>query len=153
MTTGRFPAISALVPHQGPMCLISEVTDEIENGITVAAPIAPGHPFWVVGRGVPAYVGLELMAQTVCAFDGLGRWRRALPPAIGFLLGCRRYRSQVDWFGAEVVSVRAVRLLDGEGLGSFDCTLSDTTGEQKAAGTLNVFRPADPQQWLRERSR
>ncbi len=48
---------------------------------------------------VPAYVGIEFMAQSVAAWSlHTMRWKNGTTPPIGFLLGSRRYKSLCDEF-------------------------------------------------------
>ena len=54
--------IEKLVPHARPMLLLDEVLEYDEKSLLAAARIGPSHPFHAEG-GVPAHVGIELMAQ------------------------------------------------------------------------------------------
>ncbi|WP_417514717.1 hypothetical protein [Minwuia sp.] len=144
MMQSEYPDISELVPHQGRMCLVSNVRDEQEGQLSVAITIEPDHPFLVPGEGVPTYVGLEMMAQSICAKDGLVQKRKGRAPAIGFLLGCQRYRTYRDWIRlGETVTVHVNSRLDAEELGSFECRLQAESGDVLATGTLSVYRPRD----------
>ena len=48
--------------------------------------------------GVPAWAGVEYMAQTIAAHAGVEARARGEPPAIGFLLGTRAYSTSVEKF-------------------------------------------------------
>jgi len=106
--------------------------------------------FYVPGRGLPAYVGFEIMAQTIAVQDGLMRREDGLPPQIGFLLGSRKYSITRDWIAAgEVLVADCTALLDEGELRSYQCTLTTETGEALANGKVNVFRPDNPDAFLK----
>lgn len=148
--TGPLPHLDELIPHQGPMRLIDRVLSQDEDVVRAEATIpAEGHAFAVEGRGVPVYAGFEMMAQTICAHDGLKRWREGKPPAIGFLLGCRRYAASREWFTAgEVLTIESRQLIEGE-TASFECRILDRSGNETASGVVNVYRPDDVEAFLR----
>jgi predicted hotdog family 3-hydroxylacyl-ACP dehydratase len=141
----EFPPLDLLIPHQGGMRLISRVIEEADDLIVAEAVIAADSLFYVPGRGVPAYVGFEMMAQTISAHDGLRRWRSAKQPTIGFLLGCRRYVVDREWFvEGDRLRISAETVL-GEGeMRSFQCRIVAPDGAEAATGLLNVFQPANP---------
>jgi predicted hotdog family 3-hydroxylacyl-ACP dehydratase len=93
-----FPPAAELIPHQGRAVLIDRVLMDSENSIRVTACITSEHPFFVTGHGVPSWVGIELMAQTIAAHAGLKGRRSHQPPRIGMLLGTRRYQSTTPYF-------------------------------------------------------
>jgi predicted hotdog family 3-hydroxylacyl-ACP dehydratase len=147
----EFPPLDDLIPHTGTMRLIDGVVAADGEAVTAEAKIRRGNLFFQEGKGVPAYVGFELMAQTVSAYDGLRRWRRGEAPAIGFLLGCRRYATVRDYFeDGEVLRIEVQSLLGEDGLASFRCKINDAAGAEVASGVLNVYRPADPIAFLSE---
>ena len=47
---------------------------------------------------MPAVIGLEYMAQCVAAYAGLTARQGGRPPRIGFLIGCRELRLDVEAF-------------------------------------------------------
>ena len=60
-----------LLPHAPPMVLLDRVLEWDDESILAELTIGPSTPFLDVGRGVPAHVGLEWMAQTCGLFAGL----------------------------------------------------------------------------------
>lgn len=145
----NFPHLDELIPQSGPMRLIDFVISEVAETVSVAAIVRSTNIFFEPSRGVPAYIGLEFMAQAISAYDGLERWRSGLPPAIGFLLGCRRYSTTRRYFSEGETLVIEVTSLLGEGaLASFDCHIKDAGGLEIASGVINVYRPRDPQNFL-----
>lgn len=137
-----WPALGELVPHAGAMLLLDRVLAYAPDSICAEAVITRDHAFFQVGKGVPAYVGLEMMAQTVCVWDGLRRRHNGQAPAIGFLLGTRRYTTARPFFReAERLRVEAVSLLNDGSVGSFECRIFGEGLEELAKGVINVYRP------------
>ncbi|HET7921531.1 MAG TPA: 3-hydroxydecanoyl-ACP dehydratase [Gammaproteobacteria bacterium] len=93
-----FPPARELIPHAGRAVLIDGVLDDTDDRIHAVAAITPAHPFFVAGRGVPSWVGIELMAQAIAAHAGLNGRREQRAPRAGMLLGTRRYRATSAWF-------------------------------------------------------
>lgn len=108
-------------------------------------------PF-VDAQGLPAWVGIELMAQTIAAFGGCRARRANQPVKIGFLVGSRRYSASAAYFpiGA-CLQVAVQELISGDqGLSVFECQLQglDAHSQITASANINVFQPADPEQFL-----
>lgn len=139
-----FPDISRLLAHRGDMLLLERVLDAEADRIRVLARV-DAVAWYADPRGdMPAWVGIELMAQAVAAWAGLAAWRDGAPPKQGFLLGTRVYVCHVPVFpaGAELV-VGAVEVFkENNGLAAFDCVIT-SGGETLAAATLKVFEPED----------
>src|SRR5699024_7753898 len=96
----NYPPIEQLLPHTGPAVLIDAVREHHKDSIHVTARITDNHPFFVTGRGVPVWVGIEMMAQAVAAYSGLEGSHSGGQPREGMLLGTRRYHGYVAWFEA-----------------------------------------------------
>jgi predicted hotdog family 3-hydroxylacyl-ACP dehydratase len=100
--------------------------------------------------GVPAWVGLEYMAQCIAAHAGMVGREKGLPPQPGMLLGSRRVRFHTPRFAPGQRLRVCARHVWGSapGLVAFDCTLEDAaSGARLAEGRLNCFAPADGQAW------
>ncbi|KJS74205.2 MAG: 3-hydroxylacyl-ACP dehydratase [Pseudomonas sp. BICA1-14] len=99
---------------------------------------------------LPAWVGVEIMAQSVAAFAGCHARQAGQPVELGFLLGTRSYQCNVEAFPAGAdLRVRAHRSLqDDNGMGVFECHL-DGPGIH-AEARLNVFRPPEVASYLQE---
>jgi predicted hotdog family 3-hydroxylacyl-ACP dehydratase len=144
-----FPAPDRLIPHRAPMQLIDRVIEAEADRTRAETTIRADNAFFTPAWGVPAYVGFEMMAQTICAFDGLARWREGLDPALGFLLGCRRYKARREWFvEGERLEIEARSLLEPGEVGSFDCRIFDAAGGEIAESMVVVFRPDDIEAYL-----
>jgi predicted hotdog family 3-hydroxylacyl-ACP dehydratase len=139
------PDIETLIPHRGPMRLIDRVIEIERSAITTLASVPTGGPFVAPDADPPGYMVIEMMAQTVSAWDGWQRRRQGHAPEIGFLLGTRRLRCDRETL-APGTSLRIdARLVfsDGE-MACFVCTVQEGDGEPFAEATLNVFCSASP---------
>lgn len=120
-----FPPASELIPHRGRAALIDEVLADSEHSIRTAAHISSAHPFFVAGHGVPSWVGIELMAQTIAAHAGLSGRRDQRAPRAGMLLGTRRYQTSTPWFreGARLEILAEREFGDSGGLAACACSI------------------------------
>lgn len=135
------PPIDQLVIHRGTMLLLDRLLEANENSAVAEVVISSASPFWRAGHGVPAYVGLEYMAQTIAAFDGALRLETGAEPSIGFLLGSRRYSSKERYFTDGMrLKVHAKMAFSDGGMASFDCVIRSDEAELVSA-SLNVYRP------------
>jgi predicted hotdog family 3-hydroxylacyl-ACP dehydratase len=135
--------IEDLLPHARPMILLDRVMARLDDGIVTELAIHPGLPFFQQGRGIPAHIALEWMAQTCGAHVGATASDTKQPVRVGFLLGTRDFRSDVDWFTeGQVVQVTA-RLVFHEGeTAVFDCHVS-CDDRIVVTAQLTVYQPSD----------
>ncbi|WP_315982756.1 hypothetical protein [Aliamphritea spongicola] len=63
-------SVSQLVPHSGKMSLLDEIIDYGDEWLEASVRIHAGAMF-ADDKGVPAWVGLEYLAQAVGAYAGL----------------------------------------------------------------------------------
>jgi len=129
------------VPHRGAMSLLDGVEQVDEHGI-VARVAVPGAGLFASAAGVPAWVGIEYMAQAVAAWSGARARAAGGSPRIGFLLGTRRYEARVPEFaaGARLLVQAHCELIGENGLGMFDCRITHE-GRELAVGRLSVYEP------------
>ena len=66
------PAVESLVPHRGTMSLLDRVLAVDEEQALAEVDVGPASLF-AQADGVPAWVGIEYMAQTVAAWAGAAR--------------------------------------------------------------------------------
>lgn len=141
MMSSSLPLITALVPHRDTMLLIDRLIEASDDHALGEVLIGEDSRFYRPGCGVPVYVGIEYMAQTVAAYDGVQRMKTGAPPAIGFLLGTRRFVSSKHYFqDQDHLTIRADKVFFDGGMASFDCTIN-INGEPSITATLNVYRP------------
>jgi predicted hotdog family 3-hydroxylacyl-ACP dehydratase len=135
--------IADLLPHAPPMVLLDAVESWDDDRAIARVTIGPGIPFHQAGRGVPAHVGIEYMAQACGAFAGLEALAAGEPVRIGYLLGTRAYRAALDWFAdGTQLTVSAVQVFRDGTMGVFDCAIT-ADGRELATAQLNVYQPAE----------
>lgn len=140
--------IESLLPHTGEMILLDSVTVVEEERIVCHRTVRPGGLFEDADGNLPAWCGVELMAQCVAAWSGWHAKREQRPVRLGFLLGTRRYQCDVDAFPAgSELTIEAVRSFhDDDGMAMFACRI-DAAGAH-AEARLTVFSPPDPDAFL-----
>jgi len=142
--------IAELLPHAGDMILLDEVESFADEEVRTRLVVRPGGLFNQADGSLPAWVGVELMAQSVAAYAGCQARLHGQPVELGFLLGTRSFQCNVERFpaGAEL-RVHALRSLqDDNGMGVFECHLSGPGIQAEAR--LNVFRPPQVADYLQE---
>ena len=134
-------AMDAWVPHRGAMSLLASV-ERCDGESVVARVRVPAQGLFATPQGMPAWAGIEYMAQAVAAWSGARAREGGGSPRIGYLLGCRRYEAAVPAFeaGAELVVHAQCELTAENGLGMFDCRI-EKDGRVLANGRLSVFEP------------
>jgi predicted hotdog family 3-hydroxylacyl-ACP dehydratase len=131
------------VPHRGAMSLLDRI-EHCEDQAIVACVTVPAQGLFLDAGGMPAWIGIEYMAQAVAAWSGARNRASGGSPRIGFLLGSRRYEAQVPAFavGAELRIHAQCELFGANGLGMFDCRIMQ--GDRVlATGRLSVFEPPE----------
>ncbi|MDQ2069983.1 ApeP family dehydratase [Natronospira bacteriovora] len=88
----------ALLPHGGDMRLIDELASHGDVQAHGCVRLTPAHPFLDADGQVPAWVGLEMMAQTVAAWSGARGQARGERPRMGYLLACRSFDADIPAF-------------------------------------------------------
>lgn len=151
-TSSRLYPIELLLPHQHPMILLDEVIAYDAQSIRARVKITPSSVFFGPD-GVPAYVGIEYMAQTCGAYAGAHAQDKGQPVRVGFLLGTRRYDCRLPYFclGDELV-VSATAIYKDDEMGSFDCKI-EVNGLVAATAQLTVYQPPDKELTGEEQTR
>jgi len=136
-------AMDAWVPHRGAMSLLDSIAHVDDLAVEARVRVPAQGPF-NTDAGVPAWVGIEYMAQAVAAWSGARARGGGGGPKIGYLLGSRRYEAAVPVFevGAELRVLAQCELTAENGLGMFDCRI-EHAGRVVANGRLSVFEPPD----------
>lgn len=142
------PPIEQLIPHRGPIRLIERLIHADGPHVRAVATVPRQGPF-CTAAGVPIWVGVEYMAQTIAAWAGLRAQAKGLPPPLGFLLGTRRYSCTLTHLppGAELVIEANCEIIGENGLAAFDCRIL-LDRHCVAEAMLSVFQPPDAQAFL-----
>ena len=140
-------AFEDFVPHSAPMALLDFVEQWSDDSLEASVTIRPDAPF-AEAQGVPAWVGIEYMAQAIGAYAGVHARENNEAIKIGFLVGCRRYTCNQQFFPlGEHFTVRVKRDIQGDnGLNLFECEILGDNLVAKA--NLSVFQPTDPDSFL-----
>lgn len=148
MSTWLPADIDEVLPHRDSMRLINRVLAWHPDAIVVEVDV-PAHGLFSGPHGVPAWVGVEYMAQAIAAWAGCKARQDGRPPSIGFLLGTRRYTAHQPYFATgSCLRVEAHCELMGEnGLGMFACRIL-AGADELAVANVSVFEPRDAMAYL-----
>ncbi len=139
MTDFNNIAVAELIPHSGNMVLLDHIIFADENSL-IAELIVRDDGLLGNDKTVPAWAGIEYMAQTVAAYAGFIAKQQGEPIRLGFLLGTRRYHSNVAAFNVgSSLTVRVEKIMQDESLGVFDCCIQGVGVEVRSV--LNVYQP------------
>ena len=144
-------SVAELVPHSGKMSLLDNIVEYGDNWLCAEVCITVDSMF-ADENGVPAWIGLEYMAQAVAAYSGLQERLKGGQPKLGFLLGARKYLCSTDYFVIDTKLIVTVQLEmeAANGLNVFQCILQGEGVE--ATANINVFQPDDPDEFLQDYS-
>lgn len=139
-----YPPIDDLLIHRDNMLMLDCVTDDGEDILRAAAKVDPQAWYADEHGAMPAWIGIELMAQAIAAHVGLSAHARNEKPRPGLLLGTRSYVAHVPAFApGEALQVCAQQVFrEDNGLAAFVCTI-ERDGHRLADATLKVFEPSD----------
>lgn len=141
-------AIEEVVPHRQDMCLLQRILRWDQDNIE-AELVVPGTGLFIENGQMPAWIGIEYMAQAIAAWSGCRARAAGAAPQLGFLLGSRRYSSLRSGFPSGTrLRVQARReLLGDNGLGMFACRI--LAGEEEwAVANVSVYEPVDAKAYL-----
>lgn len=141
--------IDELVPHSGTMSLLDKVLEHGDDWLTAEVIITP-ETLFLTNDSVPAWVGIEYMAQTIAAFAGVLAKAHDQDVKLGFLLGTRKYTTSTSSFplGSRLVIRVEKELQSDDGLGVFNCSIE--ADDISVNARLNVFQPKDAEQFFAE---
>ena len=141
-----------LLPHGPESTLLDRLVAYDERKSVAVVDIGP-HSAFFDGEAVPAWVGIEFMAQAVAAHAGFEARLRGEPPAVGFLLGTRSYENRIAAFPAgSRLTVTVEPLWIEAGVAAFRCTIA--LDEIVAEAVVNTYRPGtDELERLRGRAK
>ncbi len=132
--------VAALIPHTGDMVLLDRIIDFDDPRLSAELVVRSDGLLGGDESSVPAWVGIEYMAQTIAAYAGMVAKQANLPIRLGFLLGTRRYISNVGAFKVGTkLTINIEKILHDDNLGVFDCRI---VGEGiEVTANLNVYQP------------
>jgi predicted hotdog family 3-hydroxylacyl-ACP dehydratase len=130
------------IPHRAPMLLVDEWVDIKENACVAKVKIHADMPF-IQAEGLPSWVGIEIMAQTIAIYAGLQQRLKGQAPKLGFLLGSKKFEMVQDYFaiGEELQVEIQLQFLNRHQIGIFDCAIQ--TAQGRSTATILVAQPED----------
>jgi len=140
------PELKDLLPHREPMILLDRLGQLTEQSLQTFVDIDADTQF-LEGQGVPCYVGLEYMAQTVAAYAGYRALQNGGIVKEGFILGTREVSFTKSYFSlGETLLITCREFMSNHEMGVFDCCIYSNTSQQcYGSCKLNVFQPEHPQ--------
>lgn len=141
-------SVAELVPHSGRMSLLTSIVDYGEDWLSAEVEISSKSMF-ADEYGVPAWVGVEYLAQAIAAYAGLQERLNGGAPKLGFLLGTRKYACSKEYFalGSKLRIKVEKNIFAENGLSAFDCEL--VSDDCEASARLNVFQPENAEEFLK----
>ncbi|PLZ04487.1 beta-hydroxyacyl-ACP dehydratase [Burkholderia sp. WAC0059] len=136
--------IGTILPHRGTMLLLERVSAFSDEALTAWARVR-GDAWYADAQGaMPAWIGVELMAQAIAAHVGLLAMRAGGHARPGVLLGTQRYTALAAAFARDAqLRIDAREVLRSEaGHGAYECAISHD-GARLAEAVVKVFQPAD----------
>jgi len=152
-----FLPIENYVPHRGVMLLLERLLHADAEGAEAQVTV-PRDGLFVQDAGMPAWVGMEYMAQTVAAWAGWQALQAQRAVKLGFLLGTRKYQAACGHFAPGAVLLVRVRseLVGENGLGMFACEIVQGGPEGDrgqecvlAQARISVYEPEDGSAYIR----
>jgi predicted hotdog family 3-hydroxylacyl-ACP dehydratase len=137
--------IEALLPHRPPMVLIDRALGLDGEWFVAEVDIRPECALYD-GAGVPAYAGIEYMAQAVAAYAGAEGRELGGAVHVGMLLGTREYLCAEPAFPlGQRLQVRVRKVLHQPGgISAMDCRILDKAdGRELAQAQLTVVQVED----------
>lgn len=130
------------------MLLLDRLLDYGPEQVTCGLTIRADTLFCETGRGVPAWVGVEYMAQTAGVYSGVNDRLADRLPAVCLLLGARSYKAATPYFavGSALRIVTTLVLRDDDDLAAFQCTIHSRLDAEEtlvATGDIKAYRPRD----------
>ena len=143
-----FPPVEDILPHRGTMRLIDAVLACNDESLTAQAHVESDAWYANADGAMPAWIGIELMAQAIAAHVGLLEMRAGNKMRPGVLLGSHRYEAHIPAFARDaLLRIEVKELLRGDARGDrfgFAASGTAVNGHRKAvAGQLIGDRAAN----------
>ncbi len=132
--------LEELVPHAHPMILIDTISEPEPGTLSATVRISEDCAFYEASLGVPSYVGIEYVAQTVAALAGLKAKRAGREVDVGFLLGTRRLQASEPYFllGSEL-SISVKPEFESAELAKYWGEVKDEAGKVLVSTAVTVY--------------
>jgi predicted hotdog family 3-hydroxylacyl-ACP dehydratase len=151
---GTSYTLAEILPHGPAMILLDRLVEYDADSLTCELTIRPDSMFIDGTHGVPAWVGIEYMAQALGAFTGIARLQAGRPVQMELLLGTRSYDCTRPYFAVGSRLQVCVKLLfwDPDGVCAFACEVREGAAVL-ATSELKGYEPDDIEPFLQELAR
>lgn len=144
MPMSELPAVAELLPH-GPEALCLDAATLYVPGERAAARLGVRPGLWLYDEalgGIPAWAGVEIMAQALGVYVGMDARGQGRGPRVGYLIGLRGFSAARPLLenGLELEVTAECLYSEQEGIGHFDCRII-AVGVEFARANLVVWRP------------
>ena len=142
-----------VVPHSKDMLFLDEILEYDDTSIKTRVIIRRDMLFYLEGKGVPAWVGLEFLAQSIAAISGIHAQLKNEPVKLGLLVGSRKTVCHVPFFQYDQsLLIKTALQWDGGELAVFEGEILDEQTEaQLLESAINVFQPDNFKAYLDEK--
>ena len=139
-----------ILPHNHPMILIDDIKEiNIDERYLVAEVVISEDKIFFDKsiNGVPYLSGIEYMAQTIGCYAFYRAQRTE--PKLGFLLGTRSYKNNIEKFeNGKTYSIKVSEIYGDTELVSFDCLIYNEE-EECARAVINAYQPENAEEYLK----
>ncbi len=144
MPAAELPPVAALLPHGAEALCLDAVTVYVP-GARAAARLAVRSGLWLYDEtlgGIPAWAGIEIMAQALGVYVGMDARDKGRGPSIGYLIGLRHFEAARPLIadGLELDVTAECLYSEQNEIGHFDCRIF-AMGEEFMRANLVVWRP------------
>lgn len=142
MNSALFNSVEELLPQAGDMILVSGVDSWGDDYVEVYVDQDGSSLFAGNGGKVPAWVGIEYMAQAISVYAGIRSKQNNSRIQLGFLLGTRKYTAFTPCFDKGCrLQVKVTReLFEEGGVSLFGCTIH-SGGQLLAQAEIKAIQP------------
>jgi predicted hotdog family 3-hydroxylacyl-ACP dehydratase len=146
---GKTYSTAELLPHGPSMMLLDRLVTYRQDFARFETDIRPDAQFHDGRDGVPAWVGVEYMAQATCAYVGIERLQAGKKVQVNLLLGTRSYECSRPVFatGATLTIDAELLFRAPDGVNAFACSIGQN-GDAIAKAELKVYGPDDIEPYL-----
>lgn len=112
--------------HRKPMLLLDQLLEIGPQHAVCQWQVTPDDAFVSAGLGIPAYIGIEYMAQCVAVHAGACEKAHGFPPPLGMLLGARHFKTSEAYLKiGQIYQTRCEELIRGaDGVAAFMCNIT-----------------------------